>query len=196
MLVPQDTPCPECSHPRGDHQLTTAFGEECTVCGCTATWVDNAIVWDPSAAPTPFDWTFALITFFMFIEEEEFYTDTIDRWRPGYALQSGEIEDLRAVEGLVRDLWKRYAPPKPKPADLTVRSVAEENAAVDRYEQEKDHFWGAIIRLLVTDEWRSYFPAREHPAIESVRQIIVAHGGTPPDSEIEEWKRNGQPPSP
>jgi hypothetical protein len=190
MLVPQDQPCPKCGHGRGDHQLNTEFSEQCVSCGCTATWVNNYIGWDPSAPPTCFDWKFALVMFYMSIEDEELYTDTLDRWRPGYTLQPGERDDLRRAEMFVRDLWKHYGPRKAGAADFQSRSVEAENAAVDRYEREKGRFWEGVLRLVVTGEWKSYFPAAEHSAIDSMREIVIARGGTPPQSEIDEWRES------
>ena len=180
MLIPQESPCPECGHARRDHEFSfDAPGfERCNHCGCTATTIDNAIVLDLDAPPHPFDWTLALATFVMEIESEDgLFIDTIEKWEPGYTLQPGEREDLRSVELIVRGLWMRHKPKKPAPPELRARNVAEENAAVDRYESEKMHLQGVILRLVATDEWRSYFAADEHEAIQQARRIIRSHGG-------------------
>jgi hypothetical protein len=122
MLVPQNSPCPECSHPRGDHDIRFAAGggEQCKHCGCTATTIrTDPIFWNPDAPPKPFDWNFALVTFLMELEGDEgLFTDTIERWRPGYELAAGEREELRSLELLVRELWARYSPREPLRADV------------------------------------------------------------------------------
>ena len=134
MLIPQESPCPECGHARRDHEFGSfdaAGFERCNHCGCTATTIDNAIVLDLDAPPHPFDWTLALATFVMELESEDgLFIDTIEKWEPGYTLQPGEREDLRSVELIVRGLWMRHKPKKPGPPELRARNVAEENAAV------------------------------------------------------------------
>jgi hypothetical protein len=182
MLVPQNSPCPECSHPRGDHDIRFAAGggEQCKHCGCTATTIrTDPIFWNPDAPPKPFDWNFALVTFLMELEGDEgLFTDTIERWRPGYELAAGEREELRSLELLVRELWARYSPREPLRADVHGRNINEENAAVDECEAASNTLKGVILRLAVSDEWRSYFPASEHEKIDRARQLIIGHGGT------------------
>jgi hypothetical protein len=181
MLVPQNSPCPECGHARRDHELSLSAGggELCKRCGCTATTIDTTPVFvDPSAPPGPFDWNFALGTFVMELESDEgLFTDTIDRWRPAYELAPGELEELRDVEMLVRELVRRYGPTKPRPASIGGLNVAEENAAVDEYQNASNNLKGVILRLAVTNEWQSYFPASEHAKINRARSIIIKHHG-------------------
>jgi len=109
---------------------------------------------------------------------EVFFTDTMEKWRPGYELAPGEREQLRRVELLVRELWAKYGPRKPPRADMRTRNLVEENAVVDEYETASNTIKGIILRLAVTDEWRSYFPSSEHEKVEQARQLIIRHGGT------------------
>ena len=99
-----------------------------------------AIVWDPNGPPQPFDWRWVLVTFMMHVEsdEEGLFTNTIHRLRPSYDLKDGEVEDLRTVETIVRNLWVRYGPKKPSHARLADRAIDADNAAVDAYIQQKD----------------------------------------------------------
>src|SRR5688572_6647290 len=105
MLVAQDSPCPECGHPRRDHEVSVdaGGGERCRQCGCTATTIfTEPIFWDPNGPEHPFDWNFALLTFVMELESDEgLFTDSIEKWRPAYALAPGERDELREVEVLV-----------------------------------------------------------------------------------------------
>jgi hypothetical protein len=152
--------------------------ERCAQCGCTIEAIPTLGVWNPEVPGRPFDWTFALVTFVMSIEEGEcLYTDTIHRWRPGYVLKEGELEQLRAVELLVRSLWSRYAPPAPEPAGQRPGNLAAENAEVDEYEARKNALAGVLLRLAVTDEWQTFFPTSEHHEIKTARHIVIEHGG-------------------
>ena len=179
MLVPQEAPCPDCGHARRDHEFTMEVAaERCIHCGCTVEVIPVLGMWNPNAEPRGFDWAFALGLFVLTINSEEsLFSDTIGELRPGFVFAPGEQDDLRTVELIVRDLWSRYAPPKPKPASMTSRDVAAENAGVDRYEEEKRRLASVLLTLAVNDEWRLYFPAVEHEKVEAARRIIIAHGG-------------------
>ena len=180
MLVPPDQPCSECGHPRRDHDLTADLEERCGRCGCRAAASDGTtIVWDPNGPAHPFDWRFALATFLMRMDDDQngLFADTIHEWRPPYELRDGEVEDLRLVEKIVRDLVARYGPKRPRPARLTSRDVATDTAEVDVYEERKNAICCALLRLMFTDEWRSFFPKAEHERVEEGRRIIAKWGG-------------------
>lgn len=111
------------------------------------------------------------------------FSDEIVDLKPGYDLRPGELAELRAVEEIVRDVWQRFAPPKPAPADLSNRRVETENEAVDKYLAEKARLHGVLARLMYTDDWQLFFPASEHGRLEAARRIVASHGG---DREVEE----------
>jgi hypothetical protein len=183
MLVPQDSPCDECGHPRIDHEFTLeVWSERCLQCGCTIEVIPTLGEWNPDAPPRAYDWRFAIISFLMDIEDESLYTDTVHRWRPGFSLTAAEVEELRRVEVGIRDLWRRYSPERPRPASYGIHDVTAENESVDRFEKAKGMLWGVIARLAISDEWRSFFPEAEHPRIEALREVLIRHGAhLPPD---------------
>lgn len=118
-------------------------------------------------------------------DHEDLFADSIHVWRPGFELEEGEIQDLRAVEITVRHLWNRYGPQRPQPARLNSRDVAADNAAVDEFEEQNRAFLEVVLKLAVTADWRAFFPSPEHVRIEQAREIIIARGGTNRLSELE-----------
>src|ERR1700737_4088575 len=163
MLVPQESPCPECGHPRRDHHVSSSspLGEKCRQCACVIPIAVNEFVGDPNAAPERFDWGSAIDLLVATIPVVPLFSDILPSGRPGYAITPREIDDLRTVEYIVRDIWNRYAPRRPS-LDRRVATVAEENAAVDRYESEKESLKRLLGNLTANEEWRQALPPIAH----------------------------------
>lgn len=174
MLVPADTPCPDCGHPRRNHTLGDLLsgGERCSECDCSIPIAHNRLDWDPDAAPQPFDWSSALELVVLMVEMQTSFTEFVLGARPPYLLAPDELEDLSAIDRAVRDLWARYVPANP--AQQRFSTVAEENAAVDAYENDKARLRDHLRNLAATEAWRKDFASTDHPVIDRVQSIVAS----------------------
>jgi hypothetical protein len=178
MLVPQDSPCPNCGHPRRDHDIgRDPDGEKCAHCDCTIPIEYATFDWDPNEPPDPFNWTGALEFIVVFLDMIQVsFSDFIANARPGFKMTQEERDDLLALDAIVRNLWQKVVPQKPKPAGRENSDVQAENAAVDEYEAHKDVLKSALANLTTTDDWRTVFPEDLHGEIERARAILRRHG--------------------
>ncbi len=132
--------------------------------------------------PQPFDWSEALELIVLMTEMETSCTEFVLGAQPPFALAPDELEDLSIVDRTVRDLWARYRPATPLRHRFA--TIAEENAAVDTYEAEKERLRELLRHLIADDSWRAQFSIADHAAIELVRSIVVsrnAGGGSSPE---------------
>jgi len=174
MLVPGDSACPACGHPRRNHDFGNLVGgvERCDQCECTIPVAQVHFEWYPNAEPQPFDWSSALDMIVLMVEMETSCTEFVLGATPSFAIAPDELQDLSNVERTVRDIWTRYVPPSP--ALRKFSPVAAENAAVDAYENSKAQLRDALRNVVSDDGWRDHFSTADHAAIERVRAIITS----------------------
>jgi hypothetical protein len=177
MLVPQESPCPNCGHRRRDHDLG-GDGEKCAHCDCTIPFRDvQTVEWDPDAPPDPFNWTGALDFIVLFLQMfDASFAHFIEEAHPGFKMTQGERDDLLALDAIVRNLWQKVVPQKPRPAGRGKSDVRAENAAVDEYEAGKETIMNALRNLTATEDWRTVFPEDLHGEIERARAILRRYG--------------------